>query len=88
MVKREQGGERRADYGSGLIDRLSADLTTELGRGFSSRNLRQMRQFYLTWSPERIRQAASAESSIPQIRKTVSAESATVAPAASVPANR
>ena len=86
MVEREQGGERRADYGAGLIDRLSADLTTRLGRGFSSRNLRQMRQFYLTWSPDRIRQTASAESSIPQIRQTVSAESTTAMRAASLPA--
>jgi hypothetical protein len=49
LVEHEQGGAERADYGSGLLKRLSRDLQARLGRGFSERNLEQMRQFYLQW---------------------------------------
>ena len=58
IVEYEQGGEARAEYGSELIRRLSVDLTERYGRGFSPRNLRQMRAFYLDWQ---IRQTVSAE---------------------------
>jgi hypothetical protein len=53
----EQGGRARAEYGEGLIKRLSADLTAKHGRGFSRRNLEQMRAFYREWE---IRQTPSA----------------------------
>ena len=59
IVEAEQKGKRRAGYGEQLIERLSADLTQQFGRGFSARNLEQMRQFYLTWA---IPQTPSAES--------------------------
>jgi predicted nuclease of restriction endonuclease-like (RecB) superfamily len=59
IVEQEQGGMVRAGYGEGLLDRLSADLTARFGRGFSVRNLEQMRGFYLRWP---ISQAASAKS--------------------------
>jgi predicted nuclease of restriction endonuclease-like (RecB) superfamily len=59
IVEAEQKGKRRAGYGEQLIERLSADLTQQFGRGFSARNLEQMRQFYLTWA---IPQTLSAES--------------------------
>ena len=59
IVQAEQKGKRRAGYGEQLIERLSADLTQQFGRGFSARNLEQMRQFYLTWA---IPQTPSAES--------------------------
>ncbi len=62
IVEAEQSGKRRAGYGEQLIARLSDDLTQQFGRGFSSRNLEQMRQFYMTWS---IPQTLSAESSEP-----------------------
>ncbi len=42
-----QGGEERAKYGNQLIKEYSERLTKELGKGFSTRNLRNMRQFYL-----------------------------------------
>ena len=47
IVEFEQGGQSRAAYGEELLIRLSADLTATHGRGFSERNLRQMRTFYL-----------------------------------------
>ena len=46
IVEFEQSGKERAEYGGGLLDRLSDDLTEKYGRGFSAYNLRKMRQFY------------------------------------------
>ena len=42
-----QGGETRAKYGNQLIKEYSKRLTSELGKGFSAQNLRNMRNFYL-----------------------------------------
>ncbi|MDR3280013.1 MAG: PDDEXK nuclease domain-containing protein [Synergistaceae bacterium] len=39
----------RAEYGKGLLQYLSNGLTAEFGKGFTVRNLRAMRQFYLTF---------------------------------------
>jgi predicted nuclease of restriction endonuclease-like (RecB) superfamily len=58
IVEAEQKGKRRAGYGEQLIERLALDLTRQFGRGFSARNLDQMRQFFLTWA---IPQTVSAE---------------------------
>jgi predicted nuclease of restriction endonuclease-like (RecB) superfamily len=58
IVEAEQKGKRRAGYGEQLIERLSLDLTEAFGRGFSARNLDQMRQFYLA---RPIPQTVSAE---------------------------
>jgi hypothetical protein len=60
IVGAEQTGNARADYGDKLLKRLAADLTGRFGRGFSWRNLYQMRGFYLAY-PE-ILQTASAKS--------------------------
>jgi hypothetical protein len=48
-VEFEQGGKSRATYGERLLAHLSKDLTAKHGRGFSERNLEQMRNFYLGW---------------------------------------
>jgi hypothetical protein len=50
IVESEQGGKKRAKYGSQLIDRLAIDLTERFGRGFSGANLEYMRRFYLEWT--------------------------------------
>ena len=42
-----QGGEERARYGDGLIKEYSMKLTNELGQGYSTRNLKRMRKFYI-----------------------------------------
>lgn len=42
-----QGGENRAKYGDNLIKEYSKKLTSELGKGYSERNLKNMRKFYL-----------------------------------------
>lgn len=52
IIESEQGGEGRARYGKALLQRLSADLTTRFGRGFSVDNLETMRLFYLTYPPD------------------------------------
>lgn len=44
-----QQGDERASYGDAVLDRLSEKLTDEFGKGFSSRNLRTMRKFYLIY---------------------------------------
>ena len=58
IVEEEQDGNKRAEYGKKLMKILSEKLTKEFGRGFSQRNLEQMRTFYLRYS---ISQTVSAE---------------------------
>ena len=50
IVEEEQNGNERAEYGEKLIKNLSKRLTEEFGKGFSKRNLWQMKQFYLAYS--------------------------------------
>jgi len=62
IVEYEQKGNEKAEYGSQLFDKLSKDLTTSYGKGFSRSNLLYMRKLYnnfpkretlshkLTWS--------------------------------------
>lgn len=40
------GENDRAEYGKGLLNYLSKQLTAEFGQGYTVRNLRAMRQFY------------------------------------------
>jgi predicted nuclease of restriction endonuclease-like (RecB) superfamily len=85
IVEHEQSGAERAAYGETLLKRLAHDLTAEVGRGFSERNIRQMRLFYLGWpirqtpsaksTPPSISQTVSTKSALPAIRQTLSAES-------------
>ena len=51
IVEHEQKGQKRAQYGAKLIPDLAKRLTERFGKGFSERNLEQMRQFYLVYSP-------------------------------------
>ena len=48
-IVEEQGGEERAKYGNKIIEELSKKLTHDFGKGFDQRNLRFMRQFYITF---------------------------------------
>lgn len=50
IVEEEQQGKKRAEYGKRIIKELSKTLTVEFGKGFSERNIEQMRQFYLVYS--------------------------------------
>lgn len=58
IIEEEQQGNERAEYAKKTIENLSRKLKKKYGRGFSIRNLEQMRQFYLTYS---IPQTPSAE---------------------------
>ena len=58
IVEEEQGGSARAEYGRQIIKELSARLSADFGKGFSQRNLEQMRQFYQIYSKA---QTVSAE---------------------------
>lgn len=58
IVEFEQGGAERAAYGDALIRRLAGDLTARFGRGYSMKNIEQMRRFYLAWP---IAQTVSAQ---------------------------
>ena len=49
IVEQEQKGKTRAEYGKSLLKTLSSELTKEFGKGFSVRNLEQMRKFYLVF---------------------------------------
>ncbi|MCC4264755.1 PDDEXK nuclease domain-containing protein [Oceanimonas baumannii] len=49
IVEHEQQGQSRAEYGRQQLQSLSQQLTSRLGKGFDVRNLRHMRQFYLTF---------------------------------------
>lgn len=58
IIEEEQQGEIRATYGKGILKDLAIQLKERFGKGFSEQNLRNMRQFYLTYS---IRQKPSSE---------------------------
>ena len=49
IVEEEQRGRERAEYGTYLIPKLAKKLTSEFGKGFTQQNLRNFRQFYLTF---------------------------------------
>ena len=63
IVEHQQGGEGRAEYGKQTLEQLSSQLTAEFRRGYSVRNLREMRRFYLAYLDR-----------LPQIRQNISAE--------------
>ena len=48
-IVEQQGGEARAEYGAQLIKALSEQMTVDFGKGFTVANLKNMRQFYLTF---------------------------------------
>ena len=48
-IVEKQGGASRAKYGEGLINAIAVRLSAEFGDGFTVPNLRNMRQFYLTF---------------------------------------
>jgi predicted nuclease of restriction endonuclease-like (RecB) superfamily len=49
IVEFEQNGEDRAAYGQKLLVKISEQMKLKGNIGFSDRNLRQFRQFYLTY---------------------------------------
>jgi len=64
IVEYEQKGKERAEYGETLLKKLSIDLTKRFDKGFGYINLNLMRQFYLTYLPQKILQTVSEESTL------------------------
>lgn len=54
IVEEEQRGRHKAEYGSRLLENLSKALASDFGKGFSYANLRNFRQFYLTYPDQEI----------------------------------
>lgn len=54
IVIEEQNGKDVAAYGEHVLKRLSKELESEFGNGFSYSNLRNMRQFYRTYPDKEI----------------------------------
>jgi len=54
IVKEEQLGQHKAQYGTRLIEELSIALTADFGKGFSYANLCNCRQFYLVFPDQEI----------------------------------
>jgi len=52
IVEYEQKGKERAEYGEAVLKKISEDLTRKFGKGFSFPQLKNIRQFYLTY-PEK-----------------------------------
>lgn len=59
IVEEEQHGANRAAYGKEILKELSVYLAKIYGKGFSVTNLKQMRQFYLTYANDQIGQTLS-----------------------------
>lgn len=77
IVEHEQKGAQRAEYGEHILKELSKRLIDEFGRGFSWRNLNNMRRFYLEYN-DRMQQSANSRLSpdnLPNILQTPSAKS-------------
>lgn len=54
IVEDEQGGEKRAEYGKRVLPELAKRLTAEFGKGYTVANLRNFRQFFLSFTWEEI----------------------------------
>lgn len=49
VVEEEQQGKQRAEYGKQQIKLLAEKLKEEFGSGYTTTNLKYMRQFYITF---------------------------------------
>lgn len=59
IVEEEQQGQNRAAYGKQILQELSRYLGEKYGKGFSTTNLKQMRQFFTVYSQDQISQTLS-----------------------------
>lgn len=83
IIEEEQAGKERAEYGLYIVKELSDRLNKEFGRGFSVANIKNFRQFYLTYSsdPEKSyalrsqldtkKHAVRAKSNMPQFKSNL-----------------
>lgn len=77
IVEEEQNGERRAEYGERIIEKLSKQLSLRYGKGFSSRYLAYFRKFYLTINDIQILQTCLQNLTWSHIHRALRAEDST-----------
>jgi hypothetical protein len=75
QIVEAQAGSERAGYGTQLLKYLSEQLTHDFGKGFEERELRKIRQFYLTFP---IRDAMRPELGWTHYRKIMKVENENV----------
>ena len=63
IVEHEQGGKDRAEYGKETLKELSVKLSKEFGNGFSLSNLKNMKQFFITYREKTKSQSLISQSS-------------------------
>ena len=61
LIVEAQGGEEKSEYGNRLIKEYSNKLTNELGKGYSIRNLYNMRSYYIFLEDNPILQPLAAK---------------------------
>ena len=71
IVEHELGGKTRAEYGKESLKTLSKELTVRFGKGFSQKNLENMRRFYLSYQ---ISQTLFTKSETREISSTLSSK--------------
>jgi hypothetical protein len=75
IVEFEQGDQNRAGSGAELLERLAQDVAARFGRGFSRRNLQDMRTPHQVFLPAQVASTPSNETgpaTIPQITSALS----------------
>ena len=77
IVEDEQGGEKRAEYGKRVLPDLAKRLTSEFGEGFRLSNLRNFRQFYMSFTEQEIRHTVCSELSWSHLRLLMRVQSPT-----------
>lgn len=72
IVEEEQKGKERAEYGEYLVRRLSNDLVKRFGKGFTTANIWNMRQFYLVYPKLHALRAESQDRKLYALRRELS----------------
>lgn len=75
IVEEEQKGSERAEYGTFLLKELAKNLSDDFGKSFDARELRRIRQFYLSFP---IRDTVRPELSWSHYRLLIRVEDKTV----------
>lgn len=71
IVEEEQNGSDRAEYGKEIIKNISKELTAEFGKGYSTRTIWEIRQFYISFPQEEIVRTLSAQLSWSHFQRTL-----------------
>lgn len=71
IVEEEQNGDEKAEYGTFLLKELAQNLSVDIGKNFDERELRRIRQFFLTFP---IRDAVRPELSWSHYRSLIRVE--------------